>query len=52
MKTICRSLGWVMLIVLVLAASAGAKQGYGTISGVVLDPSGTPQMGASVWLIS
>ena len=52
MKSICRTLGWVMVVVLVLAASAAAKQGYGTISGVVLDPSGTPQMGASVWLIS
>ena len=52
MKSICRTLGWTMMVVLVLAASAAAKQGYGTISGVVLDPSGTPQMGASVWLIS
>ena len=52
MKSICRTLGWVMGVVLVLAASAAAKQGYGTITGVVLDPSGTPQMGASVWLIS
>ena len=52
MKSICRTLGWVMVAVLVLAASAAAKPGYGTLSGVVLDPSGTPQMGASVWLIS
>ena len=52
MKSIYRTLGWVIVVVLVLAASAAAKQGYGTISGVVLDPSGTPQMGASVWLIS
>lgn len=52
MKSILRTLGWVMAAVLVLAASAAAKPGYGTISGVVLDPSGTPQMGASVWLIS
>ena len=52
MKSIYRTLGWVMVVVLVSAASAAAKQGYGTISGVVLDPSGTPQMGASVWLIS
>jgi hypothetical protein len=52
MKSICRTLGWVFVVVLGLAASAAAKQGYGTISGVVLDPSGTPQMGASVWLIS
>jgi len=35
-----------------LAVSAPAKQGYGSLSGVVLDPSGMPQMGASVWLIS
>jgi len=52
MKSICGTLGWVMVAVLVLAASAAARPGYGTISGVVLDPSGTPQMGASVWLIS
>jgi hypothetical protein len=52
MKSICRTLGWVMVVVLFLAASAAAKQGYGTISGVVQDPSGTLQMGASVWLIS
>jgi len=52
MKSTCRTLGWVMAAVLAFAASAVAKQGYGTISGVVLDPSGTPQMGASVWLIS
>jgi hypothetical protein len=52
MKSICRTLGRVMVAVLVLASSAAAKQGFGTISGVVLDPSGTPQMGAIVWLIS
>ena len=52
MKSICRTLGWAMVVVLFLASSAAAKQGFGTISGVVLDPSGTPQMGASVWLIS
>jgi len=52
MKSIYRTLGWVIVVVLALAVSAAAKQGYGTISGVVLDPSGTPQMGASVWLIS
>jgi hypothetical protein len=45
-------LGWVTVVLLVFAASAAAKQGYGTISGVVLDSSGTPQMGASVWLLS
>jgi hypothetical protein len=52
MKSIFRTLGWVMVATLVFAAAAAAKPGYGTISGVVLDPSGTPQMGASVWLIS
>ena len=52
MKSRCRILGWVMVAVLVFSASAFAKQGYGTISGVVLDSSGTPQMGASVWLTS
>src|ERR1700686_4647307 len=52
MQSIYRTLGWVMVAVLVLASSAAAKSGYGTISGNVLDPSGTPQMGASVWLIS
>jgi hypothetical protein len=52
MRSICRTLGWVMVMVVALAVSATAKQGYGTLSGVVLDPSGMPQMGASVWLIS
>lgn len=52
MKSIHRTLGWVLAAVLLWCASAQAKPGYGTISGVVLDPSGTPQMGASVWLIS
>jgi hypothetical protein len=52
MKSNSRAVGWVVVFILAFAASAAAKQGYGTISGVVLDPSGTPQMGASVWLIS
>jgi carboxypeptidase family protein len=53
MNALCRKLGWLMVVVLALAASAAAKQqGFGTISGVVSDASGTPQMGASVWLIS
>jgi hypothetical protein len=41
-----------MVVVVALVAPAAAKPGFGTISGVVLDPSGTPQMGAIVWLIS
>jgi hypothetical protein len=52
MKSIGRTLVWAMVVTLVLAASVAAKQGYGTISGIVLDPTGTPQMGAIVWLIS
>ena len=52
MNSILRTLGWVMVAVLIVAAPASAKQGFGTISGIVLDTSGTPQMGASVWLIS
>jgi Carboxypeptidase regulatory-like domain len=52
MKSICRALGWVMAAALVVCAPASAKPGFGTISGVVLDLSGTPQMGATVWLIS
>ena len=52
MKSISRTSGWVSVLVFLFAASASAKPTYGTISGVVLDPSGTPQMGASVWLIA
>jgi hypothetical protein len=52
MRSLHRTMGWAMVAVLSFVASADAKQGFGTISGVVLDPSGTPQMGASVWLIS
>src|SRR5579864_3699850 len=52
MKVICRDLCWVMVMVLALVASVPAKPGYGTLSGVILDPSGTPQMGATVWLIA
>ena len=52
MMSTCRTLGWVLIVTSVFASSAAAKQGYGTISGFVLDPAGTPQMGASVWLMS
>ena len=52
MKSIRNTLCQVAVITLVLAVSAVASQGYGTLSGVVLDPSGTPQMGATVRLIS
>jgi hypothetical protein len=52
MKSICKTLCQVAMITLILTASAAARQGYGTLSGVVLDPSGTPQMGATVRLVS
>ncbi len=52
MRSICKALGWVTVLLVALAVSASAKPGYGTLSGVVLDPAGLPQMGASVWLIS
>src|SRR5579871_2308329 len=52
MKSAFRTLGWAIVVALGIAASTAAKPGFGTISGVVLDPSGTPQMGASIWLIS
>ena len=51
-KAAARIFGWVAVLVLAVGTQATAKQGYGTLSGVVLDPSGTPQMGANVWLVS
>jgi hypothetical protein len=44
------SLGWGTLLALCLATAAHAAPGYGKLSGIVVDPSGTPQMGASVWV--
>jgi carboxypeptidase family protein len=52
MQSIYRTLGWVIGVALLLSTSAAAKTEYGTISGVVLDSAGTPQMGAIVWLMS
>jgi len=52
MKLLCKTLGWTMIVVLAFGSRAAAKQGYGTLTGVVLDSSGTPQMGATVFLIS
>jgi len=46
------ALAWVIILILGLAGSAAAKSNTGTLSGVVLDSSGTPQMGATVWLVS
>src|SRR5258706_1296494 len=52
MKLAGKTLVWVVVIVLAMASPIAAKPGFGTISGIVLDPSGTPQMGATVWLLS
>ena len=52
MKLAGKTLVWVVVIVLGLAGQVSARPGFGTISGIVLDPSGTPQMGATVWLLS
>src|ERR1700722_13297030 len=52
MKLIQKTRACGLFIILGLAVPASAKPGYGTLSGVVVDPSGTPQMGATVWLIS
>ena len=46
------ALGWVSVLTLIAAGSAAAAPGYGKLSGVVVDPSGTPQMGATVWVLA
>jgi hypothetical protein len=55
MKMTRRLQGWGLaaVVILVLAGPAAAQQpGYGKLAGVVVDPSGTPQMGASVWVLA
>jgi hypothetical protein len=50
-----RSLTWGTLIAALLvcgANTASAQTGYGRINGIVSDPAGVPQMGATVWLSS
>jgi Carboxypeptidase regulatory-like domain len=42
------ALGWATAAIVFLTASAQAAPGFGKLSGVVVDPSGTPQMGANV----
>src|SRR2546427_88299 len=46
------SLGWAILFTLIVTATAHVAPGYGKLSGVVVDPSGTPQMGATVWVLA
>lgn len=43
---------WVSVFTLLVAAAAHAAPGTGKLSGMVVDPSGVPQMGATVWLIA
>src|SRR5579872_581488 len=52
MRPIFRNLAWTLVMVASVAIPGAAKQEYGTLSGVVLDPAGMPQMGASIALIS
>ncbi len=47
-----KALGWASLLALFAATLAHAAPGYGKLSGVVVDPSGTPQMGATVWVLA
>ena len=48
-----RALGWVIAITLIAAASAhAAPQSFGKLSGVVVDPAGVPQMGATVLVLA
>ena len=51
--TLPRRIGAVLaLIVAGCATQARAANGYGKLSGTVLDAAGTPQMGATIWLSS
>ncbi len=47
-----KALGWVSLLTLFAALSVHAGPNHGKLSGVVVDPSGTPQMGATVWILA
>jgi hypothetical protein len=44
------ALGLLLLAGACLAAPVQAAPGFGKLSGVVVDPAGVPQMGASVWV--
>jgi len=47
-----KALGWVSLLTLFATLSVHAGPNHGKLSGVVVDPSGTPQMGATVWILA
>jgi hypothetical protein len=42
--------GIALMALLCCALPAWSADGYGKLSGVVIDPAGTPQMGAAIWL--
>ena len=46
-----RALTWTALALLLVAGSACAAD-HGKLAGVVVDPAGTPQVGATVWVAS
>jgi hypothetical protein len=46
------ALGLCIALAMLAAAPALGAPTQGKLSGVVVDPSGTPQMGASVWILS
>ncbi len=46
------ALAWAFLVGLALAAPVCADTSFGKLSGVVVDPAGVPQMGATVVLLS
>ncbi len=46
------ALGWALLLGLALASPVCADTPFGKLSGVVVDPAGVPQMGATVVLLS
>jgi Carboxypeptidase regulatory-like domain len=45
-----KTLGWVVLAALLAAAPAAGQSKNGRLAGVVLDFTGQPQMGATVWV--
>ena len=47
---IYRALGCMIAAALLCAVPAQARPGDGRLTGIVLDPSGIPQLGATVWI--
>ena len=51
-ETLIRTLGLLLLAGLVVSPLYAASPRAGRIAGVVVDPQGTPQMGATVYVVS